>query len=240
MQESVFFRLGTFLWIENLAAPDMLFYWGQSIPIIADPNGQGGVVMDKGILQWLATVPRFFYLGPFFNLLPIIAVVLMIVQQIVMTPPPQDEQQAAQFKMMRYMMVVIGIMFYKVAAGLCMYIIISTVWGLCERRFLPKKQTAPALPAATGQRPTQRAIGPQAAGKQGSAQEGRQHAEGQELVAGSAQAGEEEITANGIGRGYGCYFKTGTVWEKRKPAKNGSRHPNAKQSCFAIRLSLRS
>jgi YidC/Oxa1 family membrane protein insertase len=154
LQESVHFRLGKFLWIQNLAAPDMLIGWGQAIPIIADPNGQGGVVMDKGFMAWLATVPNFLYLGPFFNLLPVIAVTFMIIQQKVMTPPPQDEQQAAQFKMMRYMMVVFGLMFYKVAAGLAMYIIISTVWGLAERRFLPKKQTAAApqqaIPVPTG------------------------------------------------------------------------------------------
>jgi YidC/Oxa1 family membrane protein insertase len=148
LQESVHFRLASFLWIKNLAAPDMLFWWSQSIPIISDPNGQGGVVMDKGFFTWLTTLPRFLYLGPYFNLLPVIAVTFMIVQQKIMTPPPQDEQQAAQFKMMRYMMVVIGVMFYKVAAGLCMYIIISTVWGLAERRFLPKKQTALTPPAA--------------------------------------------------------------------------------------------
>jgi hypothetical protein len=31
-------------------------------------------------------------------------------------------------------------MFYKVAAGLCIYFIVSSAWGFCERKLLPKKQ----------------------------------------------------------------------------------------------------
>ncbi len=57
-----------------------------------------------------------------------------------MTPPPADEQQAMQQKMMKYMMVFFGLMFYKVAAGLCLYFIASSVWGFCERKLLPKKK----------------------------------------------------------------------------------------------------
>ena len=36
LQESVFFRLSPFLWINNLAAPDMLQYWSESIPMISE------------------------------------------------------------------------------------------------------------------------------------------------------------------------------------------------------------
>lgn len=133
LQESIHFRLAPFLWIQNLAAPDMLVWWGEKIPFISDPDSQGSV----------------FYLGPFLNLLPVIAVSLMIVQQKIMTPPAQDEQQEMQFKMMKYMMFFMGIMFYKVAAGLCMYFIASSAWGLAERQLLPKKKTVvvePVLP----------------------------------------------------------------------------------------------
>lgn len=124
LQESVFFRQASFLWIDNLSAPDRLIWWGQGIPWISDPDNIGSM----------------FYLGPYFNLLPVVAVVLMIVQQKMMTPPPADEQQAMQFKMMRYMMIFFGVMFYKVAAGLCIYFIASSLWGLAERRLLPKKK----------------------------------------------------------------------------------------------------
>lgn len=129
LQENIFLRLAPFLWVRNLAAPDMLAWWSENIPLIS-------TVADQG---------SFLYLGPYLNLLPILAVALMIVQQKLMTPPPTDEQQEIQQKMMKYMMVVFGIMFYKVAAGLCIYFIASSLWGVAERKLLPKsKPTGPA------------------------------------------------------------------------------------------------
>src|SRR5262249_31353476 len=86
----------------------------------------------------------FLYLGPYFNLLPVVAVALMIVQQKYLTPPPTDEQQEMQQKMMKYMMIFFGLMFYKVAAGLCIYFIVRSLWGLAERKLLPKAKPATA------------------------------------------------------------------------------------------------
>jgi YidC/Oxa1 family membrane protein insertase len=135
LQESIFFRLAPFLWIDNLAAPDMLFWWGQNIPWISEPANLGGIG----------------YLGPYFNVLPGVAVALMLVQQKMMTPPPTDDQQASQQKIMKIMMVVIGFLFYKVAAGLCIYFIASSLWGVAERKLLPKKKPSGAgtVPEAT-------------------------------------------------------------------------------------------
>lgn len=132
LQESIHFRLAGFLWIDNLAAPDMLFWISESIPWISEPDNLGGM----------------FYLGPYFNLLPCVAVALLMVQQKYMTPPPQDEQQEMTQKMMKWMMILMAILFYKVASGLCLYFIASSAWGLIERRFLPKKPTAAAPGAA--------------------------------------------------------------------------------------------
>ena len=36
------------------------------------------------------------------------------------------------------MMVFMGFLFFKVPSGLCLYFIVSTMWGLVERRFIPK------------------------------------------------------------------------------------------------------
>jgi YidC/Oxa1 family membrane protein insertase len=127
LQESVFFRLEPFLWVNNLAAPDMLFWWGEHIPYISTPEDLGS----------------FIYLGPFFNALPLLAVALMIWQQNKMMPPPTDEQMAQQQKMMKFMMIMVAVMFYKVAAGLALYFIIGTCWGLVERRFIPKAPDKP-------------------------------------------------------------------------------------------------
>jgi YidC/Oxa1 family membrane protein insertase len=122
LQESVFFRLEPFLWVNNLAAPDMLFWWSEQIPFISTPADLGS----------------FIYLGPYFNALPLLAVALMIWQQNKMMPPPTDEQMAQQQRMMKIMMIMVAVMFYKVAAGLALYFIIGTTWGLIERRFIPK------------------------------------------------------------------------------------------------------
>lgn len=143
LQESISFRLAGFLWIENLAAPDMLLWWTESIPLISSPDNQSGAA--KGLLE---TILGLLYLGPYLNLLPLCAVALMVVQQKLMTPPPTDEQQAMQQKVMKYMMIFMGLVFYKVASGLCIYFIASSLWGLAERKLLPKKKTGEAVAAA--------------------------------------------------------------------------------------------
>lgn len=124
-------------WANNLAAPDMLFYWEPYLPgFLAAPTG---------------------WLGPYFNLLPCITIVLFLVQQKMFMPEPTDEQAALQMKIMRYMMVVIGVMFFKVPSGLCVYFIASSLWGIAERKLLPKvtakKDDAPAPPPAKKPRP---------------------------------------------------------------------------------------
>jgi YidC/Oxa1 family membrane protein insertase len=49
-----------------------------------------------------------------------------------------------QQKMMMFMTVFMGVLFYKVASGLCLYFIASSLWGLGERKFLPKAGPASA------------------------------------------------------------------------------------------------
>ena len=83
-------------------------------------------------------------LGPYLNILPIFTIVLFIVQQKMFMPPPTDEQSAMQQKVMKYMMVFMGLIFYKVASGLCLYFIASSLWGLAERKILPKTTAATA------------------------------------------------------------------------------------------------
>lgn len=130
LQESVFFRLDSFLWVKNLAAPDMLFPWSESIPFVSDPGNMG----SKG--SWVS----FLYLGPYFNLLPIVAVALMYINFKISSPPPTDEQQEMQQKTMKFMMIFMGVFFYKMAAGLCLYFTCSTLWGMTERWLLKRKK----------------------------------------------------------------------------------------------------
>ena len=114
LNTAVDLRLSRFLWIDNLAAPDALFQMPMSLPI----------------------------LGSEFNLLPCITVVLFLVQQKLFMPPPADEQAEMQQKMMNFMTIAMGFMFWHVPAGLCIYFIASSAWGIAERKLLGSKAIA--------------------------------------------------------------------------------------------------
>jgi YidC/Oxa1 family membrane protein insertase len=117
-------------WCSNLAAPDMLWDWSAIMPNFVT-NGSG--------LLWL---------GPYLNVLPLVTVGLFLVTQKMAMPAPDSEQAVMQQKMMKYMTAFMGVMFYKVASGLCLYFIASSLWGIAERKLLPKKPTGDA--EATG------------------------------------------------------------------------------------------
>lgn len=117
-------------WASNLAAPDMLFDWSGFMP------------------EFITRGTGIFGLGPYFNLLPLLTVVLFLWQQKKTLPPPADEQQAMQQRIMQFMMIFIGIMFFKVASGLCVYFIASSLWSVAERKFLPKTAAAGSSPPA--------------------------------------------------------------------------------------------
>jgi YidC/Oxa1 family membrane protein insertase len=127
LQESIFFRLEPFLWINNLAAPDMTKWWTEKIPYLSTPEDIGNV----------------YYLGPYLNILPLLAVSLMLWQQSKMMPPKTDENAPDPKTMMRIMMFMMAFMFYKVAAGLALYFIVGSLWGMAERRYFVTHNTPP-------------------------------------------------------------------------------------------------
>jgi len=137
LQESIFFRLEPFLWIPNLAAPDMLLWWSEKIPLISDPDNL------RTSDNLIAAMFRLLYLGPYLNILPILAVAVIFMHQKISMPPATDEFQERQQRMMKFMVVFMGIFFYKVAAGLCIYFICSTAWALAERKLIPKPKLDP-------------------------------------------------------------------------------------------------
>jgi YidC/Oxa1 family membrane protein insertase len=122
-------RHASFLWIRDLAAPDMLFHLPYEIP----------------------------FLGNWFNVLPFVVVALMLVQTKLFAPPATTPEAEMNQKVMKYMMVVMGVMFYKVPSGLGIYFITSSLWAIGERLLLPKvSHAAPppsaSVPAATDQK----------------------------------------------------------------------------------------
>jgi YidC/Oxa1 family membrane protein insertase len=120
-------------WCSNLAAPDMLWYW-KDAPFIP---------------QFLSGYRGMGSLGPYFNLLPIFTVVLFILQQQMFMPPATDDSSKTQQKFMKYMVILIGYMYYNVTSGLLLYIIVSSAWGIAERKLLPSSKAKPATAAAT-------------------------------------------------------------------------------------------
>jgi YidC/Oxa1 family membrane protein insertase len=118
-------------WCSNLAAPDMFWNWSGIMPNFVNSG--------DGMLG----------LGPYLNILPLIVIGLWILQQNLFMPEPTNEQAAMQQKIMKYMMIFMGIMFYKVPAGLCIYFIVSTLWGIGERKLIPPP-TANLVPVSDG------------------------------------------------------------------------------------------
>ncbi len=127
---SVDLRRASFLYIDNLAGPDRLFHLGFEIP----------------------------YLGSDFNLLPLVTVVLYLVNNRMFMPPPTTDEAAMQQKMMNVMMIVFGFLFYRLPAGLLVYFIISTLWGMGERKLIDLLPTPKPKPVPEGQDKPRRGI----------------------------------------------------------------------------------
>lgn len=110
-------------WCSNLAAPDMLLDWSGLIP-----------------WQWFVNGEGILALGPYLNILPLATVGLFLLQQKMFMPPPADEQAEMMQKVMKYMMLFMSFMFFKVASGLCLYFIASSLWGIAERKMIPRPE----------------------------------------------------------------------------------------------------
>jgi len=118
-------------WCSDLAAPDMFLDWSPVMPHFIN-SGEG-----------------MFGLGPYLNVLPLVTIVLFLVQQKMFMPEPANEQAAMQQKIMKYMMIFMGLLFFKVASGLCIYFIASSLWGIAERKLIPPATPATATAAGT-------------------------------------------------------------------------------------------
>jgi YidC/Oxa1 family membrane protein insertase len=142
LNTSVALRHASFLWIRDLAAPDMLFQFPFELPLLG------------------------YFVGHWFNLLPFAVVGLMLVQTKLFSPPATTPEAEMQQKMMKYMMVFMGLMFYKVPSGLGIYFITSSLWAIGERLLLPKVTHAHpvAEPASAEKAAASRGNGPASGG----------------------------------------------------------------------------
>ena len=98
-----------FGWINDLSAPDRLFDFGFSIPLMQPPYG-----------------------------IPVLTVVMgatMFLQQK-MSPPPGDPTQA---KMMMFMPIIFTVIFINFPAGLVLYWLINNIFSIGQQYYIQKK-----------------------------------------------------------------------------------------------------
>jgi YidC/Oxa1 family membrane protein insertase len=69
----------------------------------------------------------------------------MLVQTKLFSPPPTTPEAEMNQKMMKYMMIFMAFMFYKVPSGLGLYFITSSLWQIGERLLLPKVTAKSAI-----------------------------------------------------------------------------------------------
>ncbi len=117
-------------WCSNLAGPDMLLDWSGWMPEFIAGRGTG-------------------WLGPYFNILPMVTVGLFLLQQKMLMPKATDDQTRMTQNMMQVMTIFMGVLFFKVPSGLCIYFVTSSLWSLVERK-LVKRFTPPTTGAAGG------------------------------------------------------------------------------------------
>jgi len=107
-------------WITDLSVPDVLFRMPITLPFLGTNA---------------------------FSLLPLILVCLYVLQQR-LQPPPADEKAAEQQRIMKFIFPVFGLLFYTMPSGLLVYWVASTLWGICEQKFVKNKLFPPAAKAA--------------------------------------------------------------------------------------------
>lgn len=105
-------------------------------------------IQDLSLPDRMFSIPA---LGIDFNLLPILATAAFV-GQMILAPKPADPQARQQQKIMYFMPIAFGVMFYGYAAGLSLYMLTSSLWGMFEyhvirKRWLDRDGTATAAVA---------------------------------------------------------------------------------------------
>ena len=107
LEYAIDLRQAPFAYMHDLTLPDQLFPLGFTLP----------------------------FLGAHFNLLPVLYVILTLVNQR-LQPRPTDPQMQSQYKMMTFMMVFFGFIFYGFPAGFMLYIMTSSALGIVESKLI--------------------------------------------------------------------------------------------------------
>ena len=110
-------------WINDLSAPETIARLPFSLPLLGDQV----------------------------HLLPLLMAGIMFAQQKMM--PTAAGPQADSQKMMLIMMpIMMGVLFYHMPSGLCLYTLVSTLLGIVQQRLVNKGSTAETVPAKIAKR----------------------------------------------------------------------------------------
>lgn len=108
-------RGSSFLWVHDLTLPDQV--WGVH-------------------LSWLPFWDHFFSINP----LPIAYILASAWMSFSMKPPANaDPQQEMMYKMMRWLPVVMGVIFYNMPSGLVLYFTVQAVISTLEMKYIRRK-----------------------------------------------------------------------------------------------------
>jgi YidC/Oxa1 family membrane protein insertase len=104
----------SFLWIRDLTLPDQVWFLGFHWPVIGS----------------LATV----------NPLPILYIAVTVWMSMLQKPPTGgDPQQEQMFKMMRWLPVIFGVIFYQMPSGLVLYFTVQAVLSTIEIKLVKRR-----------------------------------------------------------------------------------------------------
>ena len=125
LYQAIDLRGAEFLWVNDLSAPDRLFVFNFSLPI----------------------------LGNEFNLLPFItAITQMLTSKFTQQPATDPQQQQMQKMMIYFMPVFILFITYNFPSGLMLYWLVSNLWQVVQQiwvnKHIRRPQTAPAAAPA--------------------------------------------------------------------------------------------
>ncbi len=122
LQQNFSLRHASFLWVHDLSAADHLWHM---LPDVKD------IAFVPNAMEWL-------------NLLPLLMTATWFFASKATMTPPADDQQASMQRMMQWMPFVMLLFpgFYSMPAGLCLYITVSSSWGITESYIIRKRITA--------------------------------------------------------------------------------------------------
>lgn len=136
LQLPVFISLYRMLWnaFELRGAPFTLIKWGD-YHWISDLSEPDRLLDLAGIFPWITSLPFVGDYIEYLNVLPILAAASMVLS-VKLTPQGGAAQNPQQKMMMTFMPIFFGVICYRFASGLNLYILTSTALGILQNKLV--------------------------------------------------------------------------------------------------------